>query len=247
MDMTQQKFISMNEQEIQSEIDSEAITYCKNRRPSFYHFEHDIAMRKWLEIHDHALYQRYVQEKREKDHLKEEETALDRIDEDDDLKTTDAPTAAAAVSNERDDLVQLKLNRFKAPEFVSSVPIFARYQCAECHELFGDKYRWKMHQQWAHQTVTVAQSALRTEKILPHAQCEKPLKYACPYAGCLRGANNSDEIEDHILRHHDITDPTKPRPEAEEKKQEKSKEKGLGTKVGKQNVNRNDVRFRSRR
>ena len=54
--------------------------------------------------------------------------------------------------------------------------------------------------------------------IKSHFEAEKPLKYACPYAGCLRGANSSEEIEDHILRHHDITDPTKPREERKEQK-----------------------------
>jgi len=155
--------------------------------------------------------------------LKAEEAALQQMEEDDDLKVNaatlnqtqslDAESTADWSTNE--EVMHLVLDGFKAPEFVSSVPVFARYQCPECGELFGDKYRWKMHREWAHQTVVVAKGALRKRGILNHAQCEKPLKYACPYSGCLRGANSSDEIEDHILRHHDITDPTKPKVEAD--------------------------------
>merc|ERR1712228_1084600 len=38
---------------------------------------------------------------------------------------------------------------------------------------------------------------------------ENENEHGCPYSGCLRGANTKNEIESHILRHHDITDPTK--------------------------------------
>eukprot|EP00486_Rosalina_sp_Unknown_P004597 CAMPEP_0201574886 /NCGR_PEP_ID=MMETSP0190_2-20130828/19669_1 /ASSEMBLY_ACC=CAM_ASM_000263 /TAXON_ID=37353 /ORGANISM="Rosalina sp." /LENGTH=295 /DNA_ID=CAMNT_0048003769 /DNA_START=917 /DNA_END=1801 /DNA_ORIENTATION=+ len=130
---------------------------------------------------------------------------------------------------EKEELVTKAFDKeFKQPEFVDVVPIYARYQCEVCKELFPDKYRYKMHKEWAHQKVITSKAAISTEsewKILNHFKNEKPLKYACPYAGCLRGANGSDEIEDHILRHHDITDPTKPKEEAVPKKKDKGKAK----------------------
>jgi len=118
---------------------------------------------------------------------------------------------------EEEELTKIKFE-YKEPEFVDSVPIYARYQCSKCNELFSDKYRYKMHKLWAHQQVIASIKATNSNwKILNHFQCEKPLKFACPYSGCLRGANCSEEIEDHILRHHDITDPTKPKQEAMDK------------------------------
>jgi len=35
------------------------------------------------------------------------------------------------------------------------------------------------------------------------------LNFTCPFAGCVRGGKTDEEIEEHILRHHDITDPVK--------------------------------------
>jgi len=239
LDLTLPKFISMDEHEVQSEVDAVAIRYCKNRQCSFAEFEHDVAVRKWLEIHDNALYHRLVQEKRERDHLKEEEAALsvlDAMDEDEDL--TSNQHRASAADGERDELVALEVAGYTQPEFVCSVPIYARYQCPKCHALFGDKYRWTMHRQWAHQKVVVSKSALRREGILNHFHCAKPLKYECPYSGCLRGANSSDEIEDHILRHHDITDPTKPKKKETAKKGAKQK----NATARKVDVNADDVK-----
>jgi len=99
---------------------------------------------------------------------------------------------------------------FKEPEFRSFVPIEARYECAQCHRQFGDKYRFRMHTLWAHQSVVCSKKAQNEKwKLLNQFDCDKPLSFACPYAGCLRGSNDKNDIEAHILRHHDITDPTK--------------------------------------
>ena len=51
------------------------------------------------------------------------------------------------------------------------------------------------------------------------------------------GANSSDEIEDHILRHHDITDPTKPKDPVIPKKKDNKKHK----KKKMANMNADDV------
>merc|ERR1712048_984227 len=115
---------------------------------------------------------------------------------------------------------------FKEPEFRSFVPIEARYECAQCHKLFGDKYRFRMHSLWAHQSVVCSKRAQNEQwKIVNHFECDKPLSFACPYAGCLRGYNDKKEIEAHILRHHDITDPTKPQSKKAKEKKEDEKQK----------------------
>ena len=44
------------------------------------------------------------------------------------------------------------------------------------------------------------------EEVLPG----RGLPFACPFAGCNRGAHSQQEIQEHICRHHDISDPTKP-------------------------------------
>lgn len=228
LDLSDPKYISMNEQELRHEIDLEAEKYCNNRDCKFEEYENDQAMQKWLEIHNNELYHKYCQQKREKD----QQIMDDKSDDDEDIdlqqQQEEKLRQQGIKEREKEELVCHEIKEFKQPEFVDVVPIYARYQCPQCNELFGDKYRYKMHIEWAHQKVITSKASISKDsewKILNHFTNEKPLKYACPYAGCLRGANSSDEIEDHILRHHDITDPTKPKPEPVPKKKDNKKGK----------------------
>eukprot|EP00484_Ammonia_sp_Unknown_P029232 CAMPEP_0197025526 /NCGR_PEP_ID=MMETSP1384-20130603/5828_1 /TAXON_ID=29189 /ORGANISM="Ammonia sp." /LENGTH=591 /DNA_ID=CAMNT_0042454063 /DNA_START=40 /DNA_END=1815 /DNA_ORIENTATION=+ len=235
MDLSQEKFISMNEQELQHEIDLEACKHCTERNCTFEEFENDQAMQKWLQLHNDKLYHQYVQEKREKDQRRMDEAEENEEDEDEQNEqaaNTDTnankPKAQQIsqllASREAQELTEIKF-AFKQPEYVDSVPVYARYSCPKCQELFSDKYRYKMHLSWAHQQVIASKIAFTDTsewKMLNHFEPDKPLKYACPYAGCLRGANSSQEIEDHILRHHDITDPTKPKEVALSSKNKKA-------------------------
>merc|ERR1712013_507286 len=105
----------------------------------------------------------------------------------------------------------------------------------ECAALFSDRERYRMHSLWSHKTAVMSVAAKNSEwAVRNHFESEKPLKYACPYAGCLRGADKAEEIEDHILRHHDIADPTKPKEQSQSEKKKrkqrmvKRKEKEMG-------------------
>eukprot|EP00485_Elphidium_margaritaceum_P012704 CAMPEP_0202706600 /NCGR_PEP_ID=MMETSP1385-20130828/18994_1 /ASSEMBLY_ACC=CAM_ASM_000861 /TAXON_ID=933848 /ORGANISM="Elphidium margaritaceum" /LENGTH=577 /DNA_ID=CAMNT_0049365111 /DNA_START=104 /DNA_END=1837 /DNA_ORIENTATION=+ len=231
MDFGEEKYLTMDQRDIEYEIERKAMESCGDRACTLREFEHDAAMRAWLQIHDSALYHRYTQELRErKANAADDDDDDDEDDEDVDVATSNVQKRDTLLSqHEAQELVQTTLP-FKQPQFVDHVPVYARYECAQCHQLFSDKYRYKMHEAWAHQTVIATKQALQLDEtkpspwnILKHFQSDKPLKYACPYAGCLRGAHCAEEIEDHILRHHDITDPTKP-------KQEKDKDNGGGHK-----------------
>eukprot|EP00483_Globobulimina_turgida_P012667 UN12690 len=154
-----------------------------------------------------------IQEKREKDQQKLEEEE----DKNDDIVCKDmennknkSKSKSIMKAKEEEELISYKLS-YSEPEFVDCVPHYARYKCEVngCNALFSDKYRYTMHTLWAHKEIISSKKAINTNwKILNHFQSDKPLKFAWPYAGCLRGANNPKEIEQHILRHHDITDPT---------------------------------------
>eukprot|EP01084_Bolivina_argentea_P243983 408849_1 len=81
LDMTQLKYISMNETEIQMEIETEAAKYCKNRNCTLTEFEKDISLRNWLKINNNKLYQHLIQEKREKDAQKYDDIDNDMDDD----------------------------------------------------------------------------------------------------------------------------------------------------------------------
>ena len=215
LDLNEPKYLRMNEEDLQNEIDENAAKICKDRRCSLAEFESDFSMRQWLKVHDTKNYQSLMQKQRENEQQNEIEIENESDCGDEQLEMKE-------IENENE--VSAIHFVVKESEFRSFVPIDARYECAECHKLFGDKYRFKMHSLWAHQSVVCSKKA-QNEKwhILNHFECDKPLKFACPYAGCLRGANSKNEIEAHILRHHDISDPTKPKIKKKEKRKNEKK------------------------
>ena len=174
----------MNEQELQHEIDLEADKYCNNRDCTFEEFMNDDAIKQWLEMHNNEKYHHYLQEKREKE---QQRMDLSDDDQDIDLKQDieEELRKKGIKEREKEDLVMVQFP-FKQPEYVDNVPVYARYQCDKCGELFPDKARFKMHQLWAHDKVIASKAAFAEEsewKILNHFKSDKPLKYACPYAG----------------------------------------------------------------
>lgn len=89
--------------------------------------------------------------------------------------------------------------------------MFAKYECEQCKKQFSDRHRYTMHKSLAHESQTMSVNAYDSHwNILPRFQAFNNFAFECPYSGCLRGSDLESDIEQHILRHHDISDPTKP-------------------------------------
>merc|ERR1719265_1660063 len=68
-----------------------------------------------------------------------------------------------------------------------------------------------MFQGWNNTCVVVPVDWKGSKLKEPQVPPGRGFLFACPFAGCNRGANTQAEIQDHISRRHDIADPTKPK------------------------------------
>ena len=216
-------FAHIPDDELDLKIHNEACDICFDRIPVYNELESDKVMKIWYKLHytkefnkiyeaNKNMTDSFILSSQERPKIiqlrnnNDTNTKLENIDETKELKVKN-DTNTNIISN--DKLIELKLP-FKQNEIVTIVPTYAKYECTKCNSLFADEKSYKMHIELAHEVMIVTEQESKNEwKILDQISFDKVLSFSCPYAGCLRGANTSNEIEDHILRHHDLTDPTK--------------------------------------
>jgi len=99
----------------------------------------------------------------------------------------------------------------KWPSKSKALPSFYSYRDPVSNREFNRLRDLEMHVGWSRTCVVVPVNWKGfnppQEEVLPG----RGLPFACPFAGCNRGAHSQQEIQEHICRHHDISDPTKPK------------------------------------
>lgn len=109
------------------------------------------------------------------------------------------------------DVLKVFELELKQPVKTKALPSFYSYRCPDCMEEFNRIRDLEMHVGWSHTSAMVPADwkgfKCQEADILPG----RGLPFACPFVGCNRGANSQQEIQEHICRHHDISDPTKPK------------------------------------
>jgi hypothetical protein len=116
----------------------------------------------------------------------------------------------AAESGKRDELKVYNVE-LKWPSKSKALPSFYSYRDPVSNKEFNRLRDLEMHVGWSRTCVVVPVNWKGfnppQEEVLPG----RGLPFACPFAGCNRGAHSQQEIQEHICRHHDISDPTKPK------------------------------------
>jgi len=101
--------------------------------------------------------------------------------------------------------------KLEFPKKTSALPSFFSYRCPKTMKEFNRLRDLEMYTGWAHTRVVVPIDWNGLKCVDPEILPERGLKFACPFIGCNRGAHSQQEIWEHICRHHDISDPTKPK------------------------------------
>ena len=83
----------------------------------------------------------------------------------------------------------------------SDLPSFYSYRCPVSLKEFTRIRDLEMFVGWAHTIATVASDWKGSKVIQAKVPPGRGFHFACPFAGCSRGANTQNEIQEHICKH----------------------------------------------